>query len=61
VTDIEMASVEGGTVTLHDARRKVRWSVELEPFEIGMYPVTQGSSPNCSVRPRRIPGGRRRA
>jgi formylglycine-generating enzyme required for sulfatase activity len=28
-------------VTLHDARRKVRWTVELEPFEIGVYPVTQ--------------------
>ena len=26
---------------MHDARRKVRWSVELEPFEIGVYPVTQ--------------------
>ncbi|MCW4385786.1 formylglycine-generating enzyme family protein [Salinibacterium sp. SYSU T00001] len=39
--DIEMASITGGTVTLHDARRKVRWSVELEPFEIGVYPVTE--------------------
>jgi formylglycine-generating enzyme required for sulfatase activity len=41
VTDIEMASIGGGTVALHDARRKLRWSVDLEPFEIGVYPVTQ--------------------
>ncbi len=36
-----MARIAAGTVTLHDARRKVRWSVDLEPFEIGVYPVTQ--------------------
>ena len=41
MTDIELASIVAGTVTLHDARRKVRWTVELEPFEIGVYPVTQ--------------------
>jgi formylglycine-generating enzyme required for sulfatase activity len=41
VTDIELARIAAGTVTLHDARRKVRWTVELEPFEIGVYPVTQ--------------------
>ena len=40
-TDIELASIAAGAVTLHDARRKVRWSVDLEPFEIGVYPVTQ--------------------
>lgn len=39
--DIEMAAIPGGTVALHDARRKVRWSVELEPFELGRYPVTE--------------------
>lgn len=39
--DIELARLDGGTVALHDARRTVRWSVELEPFEIGVYPVTQ--------------------
>ena len=37
-----MASIDGGTVGLHAARRNVRWSVELEPFEIGVGPVTQG-------------------
>ena len=39
--DIELARIGGGTVTLHDARRKVRWSVELEPFEIGVFAVTE--------------------
>jgi formylglycine-generating enzyme required for sulfatase activity len=41
VGDIELARIGGGTVTLHDARRKVRWSVELEPFEIGVFAVTE--------------------
>jgi formylglycine-generating enzyme required for sulfatase activity len=41
VTDIEMAAIPGGTVTLHDARRRIRRDVTLEPFEIAVYPVTQ--------------------
>ncbi|MEU1973159.1 SUMF1/EgtB/PvdO family nonheme iron enzyme [Microbacterium sp. NPDC019599] len=39
--DIELARIAGGAVQLHDARRKRRWTVELEPFEIGVYAVTQ--------------------
>lgn len=39
--DIEFSTIEGGTVELHDARRKLRRRVELEPFEIGVYAVTQ--------------------
>lgn len=41
MTHIELARIPAGAVTLHDARRKRRWSVELEPFEIGVYPITQ--------------------
>jgi formylglycine-generating enzyme required for sulfatase activity len=41
VSDIEMARIAAGTVELHDARLKRRWGVELEPFEIGVYPITQ--------------------
>ena len=41
MTEIELARIDGGTVALHDARRNVRWTVELEPFEIGVYPVTE--------------------
>lgn len=41
MTDIELARIPGGSVTLHDARRKARWSVELEPFEIGVFAVTE--------------------
>lgn len=36
-----MATVPAGTVTLHDARRKAHRTVELEPFEIGVFAVTQ--------------------
>jgi formylglycine-generating enzyme required for sulfatase activity len=36
-----LARIGAGSVTLHDARRGVRWSVELEPFEIGVFAVTQ--------------------
>ncbi len=39
--DIDLARIPAGSVTLHDARRRRRWTVELEPFEIGVYPVTQ--------------------
>lgn len=39
--DIEMVSLPAGTVGLHDARRKRRWTVELEPFAIGRFAVTQ--------------------
>lgn len=36
-----MARLRGGTVEMHDARRKLRRTVALEPFEIAVYPVTQ--------------------
>lgn len=36
-----MARIGGGAVGLYDARLERRWTVELEPFEIGVYPVTQ--------------------
>ncbi|MBB2967638.1 formylglycine-generating enzyme family protein [Leifsonia aquatica] len=56
-TDIEMARIAGGTVTLHDARRKQRWSVELEPFEIGVFAVTEEQAAELlglpSAHPRR--------
>lgn len=41
MTDIELAAIPAGTVELHDARRRMRRTVHLEPFEIGVYPVTQ--------------------
>lgn len=39
--EIELAHVPPGVVQLHDARQKRRWSVELESFEIGVFPVTE--------------------
>jgi formylglycine-generating enzyme required for sulfatase activity len=41
VSDFEMARISGGAVTLHDARRRLERTVALEPFEIGVYPVTE--------------------
>ncbi|WP_300265114.1 SUMF1/EgtB/PvdO family nonheme iron enzyme [Microbacterium sp.] len=35
-----MTRIAGGSVILHDARRKARREVQLDPFEIGVYPVT---------------------
>ncbi|MFJ6678251.1 formylglycine-generating enzyme family protein [Microbacterium sp. NPDC091382] len=41
MSDVELARIPAGSVELHDARRRRRWSVALEPFEIGVYPVTE--------------------
>jgi formylglycine-generating enzyme len=39
--EIELASIPGGVVQLHDARLKRRWSVQLEPFELGVFAATE--------------------
>ena len=36
-----MRAIAGGRVELHDARRKMRRAVDLEPFEIGVFPLTE--------------------
>jgi formylglycine-generating enzyme required for sulfatase activity len=36
-----MIAVAPGQVTLSDRRTQRQWSVELEPYEIGAFPVTQ--------------------
>src|SRR5215218_1885959 len=41
VIDVELARLPAGTVAMHDARRKRKWAVELEPFEIGVFAVTE--------------------
>ncbi|MBS1699850.1 MAG: formylglycine-generating enzyme family protein, partial [Actinobacteria bacterium] len=41
MSDIEMRALPAGAVGLHDARTKRRWQVALEPFEIGVYAVTE--------------------
>jgi Uncharacterized conserved protein len=57
VDDIELAAIPAGLVTLHDARRKTRRDVALEPFEIGVHPVTQAQLAEllgeASTHPRR--------
>lgn len=37
----EMAHIPAGDVTLHDARRDLHRTVALEPFEIGVFAVTE--------------------
>ena len=39
--DLEMARIAGGSLELHDPRQRTRRTVELEPFEIGVFPVTE--------------------
>lgn len=41
MTDIEMRRIAGGSVTLHDERRKIQRLVELEDFEIGVFAITE--------------------
>lgn len=41
MSDFELAAVGAGSVTLHDARRKARRTVALQPFEIGVFTVTE--------------------
>ncbi|MER7448168.1 SUMF1/EgtB/PvdO family nonheme iron enzyme [Microbacterium sp. NPDC097977] len=41
MTDIEMRRIRGGSVTLHDARRKVERVVSVDDFEIAAFPITE--------------------
>ncbi len=39
--DIALAPIAGGTLVLRDPLRSAQWTVELEPFEIGVFAVTE--------------------
>ena len=41
MSDFEFARIPAGVLTLQDARREEQRVVTLEPFEIGVYPVTE--------------------
>jgi sulfatase modifying factor 1 len=41
MTAPDFRPLPAGQVKLHDARRRRRWRVELEPFELGVVPVTE--------------------
>lgn len=43
MTTLDLRALPAGEVELHDARRGLRRSVELERFEIGVVPITQAS------------------
>jgi formylglycine-generating enzyme required for sulfatase activity len=40
--DDQMAELPGGEIELRDDRTKEKWTVEIEPFLIAKFPVTQG-------------------
>ncbi len=57
---LEMTHIAAGAVSMYDARRLRHWDVELEAFEIGVFPVTEqqfgellGEGPFRSRRPAR--------
>jgi len=39
--NVEMVEIPGGSIELRDDRTKEKWNVELEPFLIAKFPVTQ--------------------
>lgn len=41
MTDVELRLLPKGQVDLHDARRRRRWSAQIESFEIAAFPVTE--------------------
>lgn len=41
MAEFDFQALPGGSVTLHDARRARNWSVELKPFEIAAFPVSE--------------------
>ncbi|MDZ8274667.1 SUMF1/EgtB/PvdO family nonheme iron enzyme [Microbacterium aquimaris] len=41
MTEIETVRLPAGHVVLHDARRRIRRAVDLEPFEIARFALTQ--------------------
>lgn len=55
MTDIELRRIPGGTVTLHDARRKAERTVELDDFEIGVFAVTEEQLAEVLPHPSRHP------
>ncbi|WP_067199449.1 formylglycine-generating enzyme family protein [Microbacterium sp. XT11] len=61
MSDIELQRIPGGTVTLHDARRRVQRTVVLDDYEIGVFPVTEEQFaevlPFPSQHPRRPASG----
>ena len=46
----DLRPLTAGQVELHDARRKRRWTVDLEPFEIGAISVVNAELKDCQYR-----------
>lgn len=50
----DLRQLPAGQVELHDARRKRRWIVQLEPFAIGTVPVTLAQWAHVMVGPETV-------
>ncbi|MEV8262722.1 SUMF1/EgtB/PvdO family nonheme iron enzyme [Microbacterium sp. NPDC077057] len=55
MSDIELVRLPAGTVTLHDARRRTRRTVEIEPFSLAAFPVTEEQVTEVLGTPSRHP------
>ena len=56
----QMIVLPGGSIDMRDDRKKKTWTVEIAPFQLGKYPVTQelydfviGSNPSAFKSPQR--------
>ena len=55
MSDIDLVRLPAGAVTLHDARRRTRRTVQLEPFAVGVFPVTEEQVTEVLGAPSRHP------
>ncbi|MEV7693519.1 SUMF1/EgtB/PvdO family nonheme iron enzyme [Microbacterium sp. NPDC089189] len=55
MVDIEMAPIAGGSLALQDARGRTRRTVDVLPFELGVFPVTQEIAAEMIGLPSRHP------
>jgi formylglycine-generating enzyme required for sulfatase activity len=56
----EMTTIAGGRVILSDRRTRRSWTVEVAPFELAVFPVTQARYARLTgLRPSAAPGDRR--
>ena len=53
-----MVTIPGGEILMRDDRKQLTWSVEIEPFLLSRFPITQelyvfltGLSPACNPGP----------
>ena len=43
IADYPMVKIPGGEIELRDDRTKTKWKVNIKPFLLAQYPVTEGT------------------